>query len=469
MDFREMAARAADVVAQYYEEVGALPLMPATSPEQLRGLLAEPLPRAGVAFEEALRVVRDVIYPLSRHNAHPRFFGYVASPGTPVAAAGDLLTAGLNANVTSWRSAPAAAEMEHLVIDWVKQMLGYPATAAGLLVSGGSMANLSALAAMRTWKAPQSGREGLDRKLRVYVSGEGHFSLHKAARLLGIGTDNVVTIGTGEALRMDLDELQRAIAGDRAAGYVPACVVANAGSANSGAFDSLEGVAAIAEREDLWMHVDGAYGGFAALSDVARPLFAAIGRAHSVSLDPHKWLYLSAGCGCVLYRDPAVARATFSHDADYTRTIGLADDAAFVFWDYGPELSRPFRALSLWLQFKVYGTELLGRWIGENIACARYFATLVEESGDFELLAPVGLSIFCFRYRPPGYTGDLNALNERVMAAVQASGTSYLSSASVRGQFALRGCVLNWRTERPDMEQLLRDVRKAGERCAAQE
>jgi glutamate/tyrosine decarboxylase-like PLP-dependent enzyme len=462
-----MAAQAAEVVARYYAEVSDLPLMPATSAEAVHEALAETLPRSGVPFEQALAVVRDVVYPLCRHNAHPRFFGYVASPGTPVAAAGDLLTAGLNANVTSWRSSPAAAEMEHVVLGWLKSMLGYPEAAGGVLVSGGSMANLSAMAAMRTAKAPEAGRSGYAARLRVYVSEEGHFSIHKAARMLGIGSENVRVVATDEALRMDLADLQCAIDEDRRAGLTPACVVANAGSANSGAFDPLAEIAAIAERERLWFHVDGAYGAFAALAESTRPMFVGIERADSVTLDPHKWLYVSNGCGCILYRDPAMARATFSHDADYVRTVGFAGDEAFAFWDYSPELSRPFRALGLWLQFKVYGADALGRAIARNIACAQYFGRLVEQSSDFELLAPVGLSIFCFRYRPAGFPGDLNSLNERTLARVQRSGTSYLSSAGIRGRFALRGCVLNYRTMERDMELLLEDVRTGALHCSA--
>ena len=180
-----------------------------------------------------------------------------------------------------------------------------------------------------------------------------------------------------------------------------------------------------------------------------------------MALDPHKWLYLPVGCGCVLYRDAAAARAAFSENADYTRVVGLEHDEAFAFWDYGPELSRPFRALDLWLLLKSVGTRAIGEAIEDNIACAKYFADLVRATDDFEMLAPVDLSIFCFRARPRGFTGDLDALNERVMLEVQRGGSSYLSNTRVRGVFALRGCVLNYRTTKRDMEILLDDVRKA--------
>jgi aromatic-L-amino-acid decarboxylase len=247
---------------------------------------------------------------------------------------------------------------------------------------------------------------------------------------------------------------------DREAGHLPFCVVASAGTAGTGAVDPIGEIADFAHAHNLWLHVDGAYGGFSALAPSARAFFRRIGEADSVALDPHKWLYLPVGCGCVLYRDPAAARAAFGENAEYTRVVGLEDDEAFAFWDYGPELSRPFRALDLWLLLKSVGTQAIGEAIENNIACAKYFAELVSATDDFEMLAPVDLSIFCFRYRPRGFTGDLDALNERVMLEVQRGGSSYLSNARVRGAFALRGCVLNYRTTKRDMEILLEDVRK---------
>jgi len=225
--------------------------------------------------------------------------------------------------------------------------------------------------------------------------------------------------------------------------------------------DPIGPIADLARAHNLWLHVDGAYGGFSALAPSARPFFHSIGEADSVALDPHKWLYLPVGCGCVLYRHAATARAAFSEDADYTRVVGLEHDEAFAFWDYGPELSRPFRALDLWLLLKSVGTRAISEAIEDNISCAKYFAGLIRAADDFEMLAPVDLSIFCFRARPPGYAGDLDALNERVMLEVQRSGSSYLSNTRIRGVFALRGCVLNYRTTNHDMDILLDDVREA--------
>jgi glutamate/tyrosine decarboxylase-like PLP-dependent enzyme len=458
-----MGRAAIDLVATYYDTLAGRAVLHPTTAADLHRLLDEPAPATGTSFPELLATVSGVVEEFSRHNGHPRFFGYVSSPGNPVNAVGSMIASALNINVTCWRSGPAAAEMELLTIRWLKEILGFPAGGAGLLVSGGSMANFAGIAAARSAKAPGVVRKGMGDagRMRLYCSAEAHFSIRKAAAMLGIGTDNVRAVQPDERLRMDLAALDCLVREDRHAGHLPFCVVASAGTAGTGAMDPIGAIADFARANDLWLHVDGAYGGIAALAPSVRHLFARIGEADSVSLDPHKWLYLPVGCGCVLYRDPAAARAAFSENAEYTRVIGLEEDETFAFWDYGPELSRPFRALDLWLLLKSAGTNALAEAIEENIACARYFEALVRGADDFEMLAPVDLSIFCFRYRPPGFAGNLDRLNEQVMVALQRAGSSYLSNASVHGKFALRGCVLNYRTTRGDMEKLLDDVRTA--------
>jgi glutamate/tyrosine decarboxylase-like PLP-dependent enzyme len=380
-----------------------------------------------------------------------------------VNAVGSLIQSALNSNVTCWRSAPAGTEMEHVVIGWLKEMLGMPVGAGGLLTSGGSMANFAGLAAARTAKAPgnvvRDGFAGVGRPMCVYVSAEGHFSITKAAGMLGLGERNVRQVPTNERMQIDLEQLERLVHEDRATGAIPFCVVANAGTTATGAVDPIGPLADFAEREGLWLHVDAAYGGFAALAPSASHLLKDIGRADSVALDPHKWMYLPVGCGCVLYRDPETARAAFGHSAEYTRAIGLVQDEAFAFWDYGPELSRPFRALDVWLLIKYAGAHILGEAIDRNIRCAKFLDRLVRESPDFEMLAPVELSVFCFRYT--GSEGDLNQVNERILLHLQRGGSTYLSNATIGGKFALRGCVLNFRTTDADMARVLTDARSA--------
>jgi aromatic-L-amino-acid decarboxylase len=447
-DLRVIGQATVEWAAEYLESLRGRPVLRPTTSAEVRALLQEPLPEEPVPFEDVLRIVTDTVSALSRHNGHPRFFGYVASPGSAIAAASAMIAAVMNVNVTSWRSGSTAAEMERLTVGWLKQMIGFPADSLGLFVSGGSMANLSALAAARAMKG-----SGI-----VYATEETHFSVRKATRLLGMGPVRLIPVD--DANRMDPVALSSAIDQDRADGATPAVVAASAGTAGTGAVDVLPEIARIAHAAGLWLHVDGAYGAFAALAPSARGLFDGIAEADSVSLDPHKWLYQTVGTGCVLYRDPAAARAAFSESAEYTRVIGLQQDEAFAFWDFGPELSRPFRALPLWMMLKTVGVRALSQAIEQNLACARYLEQLVRSSSDFEMLCPVGLSIFCFRYHPPGFHGDLNALNEALLLRLQNAGSSYVSNTKVRGQFALRGCVLNFRTTQRDMEILLDDIRR---------
>ena len=428
------------------------------SSREIRDRLDPALPAKGTDFDGLLKVFRETIIPFSRQNAHPRMFGYVQSPGTPLAAFADLLASTLNANLTVWRSAPAPVELERLTIDWIRQLLGFNAKAGGLFVSGGSMANLTALATARQAKDYSPGR------LRIYASSETHFSIAKAAALLGIGRESVRHIAIDEHFKIRVEDLVAKISADIEAGHVPFCVVANAGTVNTGAVDSLAEIREVADRFQLWMHVDGSYGALAILAKSASKLFAGIEQADSVALDPHKWLYLPVDVGCVIYRVPQIARAAFAHEAEYTRIIEEEADEAFAFWDYGPELSRRFRALKVWMLFKGVGLDSLSEAIENNLACARYFESLVKASDDFEMVAPVELSIFCFRHLPARLRSEspqaIDAFNERLMIALQRDGSSYLSNAMLGNRFALRGCVLNYRTTLRDMEILLDDLRR---------
>jgi glutamate/tyrosine decarboxylase-like PLP-dependent enzyme len=307
--------------------------------------------------------------------------------------------------------------------------------------------------------------------LRIYASTETHFSIPKAAALLGIGRENVRLVAVDERFKIRVDDLVAKINADLGAGYVPFCVVANAGTVNTGAVDSLAEIREVADRFQLWMHVDGSYGAFAVLAESARKLFEGMERADSIALDPHKWLYLPVDVGCVIYREPEIARSAFAHEAEYTRIIGEEAGEAFAFWDYGPELSRRFRALKVWMLLKGVGLDSLGEAIESNLACARHLESMVRASDDFEMVAPVELSIFCFRHVPaPLRTGSpqaIDAFNERLLIALQRDGSSYLSNATLGGRFALRGCVLNYRTTLRDMEILLDDLRRVARSLAA--
>ncbi len=457
-EIRDWGNSVIQLMADYLGDLRDRSVYRQMSSREIRDRLDAALPTKGIDFNGLLKVFRETIIPFSRQNAHPRMFGYVQSPGTPVAAFADLLASTLNANLTVWRSAPAPVEMERLTIDWIRQILGFNAEAGGLFVSGGSMANLAAIAAARQAKGDSSGR------LRIYASSETHFSIAKAAALLGIGRKNVRHVGIDDHFRIRVDDLVAKITADLEAGYVPFCVVANAGTVNTGAVDPLAEIREVADRFQLWMHVDGSYGAFAVLAESARKLFACIERADSIALDPHKWLYLPVDVGCVIYRDPEIARAAFAHEAEYTRIIGEEADEAFAFWDYGPELSRRFRALKVWMLLRGVGLDSLGEAIERNLECAHYFESMVRTSDDFEMVAPVELSIFCFRHVPAELRREspeaIDAFNECLLIALQRDGSSYLSNATLGGRFALRGCVLNYRTTLRDMEILLDDLRR---------
>jgi glutamate/tyrosine decarboxylase-like PLP-dependent enzyme len=470
-EIRAWGHAAVEAMAGYLDSLGHRRVYPRTTARQIREQLDPVLPAEGVDFDRLLKTFDDVIVAASRHNGHPRMFGYVQAPGTAIAALADLLASTLNANLTAWRSAPAAVEIERLTIDWIKQILGVSGHAAGLFVSGGSMANLAALAAARRAKAPAAlaseGAQCMSQKLRVYASDETHHSIAKAASLLGIGSDNVCHVGVDERFRIRIDDLVAKISEDLEAGHLPFCVVANAGTVATGAFDPLAQVSEVARRFNLWMHVDASYGGFAALAQSVRGLFDALPEADSIALDPHKWLYLPVDCGCVLYRDAEAARAAFAHEAEYTRVLEKAPDEAFAFWDYGPELSRRFRALKVWMMLKGVGLRVLGEAIEKDLACARHLERLVRASDDFEMLAPVELSIFCFRHVPSRLKGleeQLDAFNERLLIDLQRDGSSYLSNARLHGRFSLRGCVMNYRTTPRDMEILLDDLRRMAQK-----
>ena len=491
----ELARVLAGLALDYMETASTLPVFPETSAGHIAGLFRGPLPLEGVGLEALERDCGEIIGNI-RHNGHPRMFGYVASPSTPVGAFAALLASALNVNVTSWRSAPAATEIEHVTVGWLAELIGYAGGgknegAGGLLTSGGSMANLDALfIAHRTKQAAAQGREGetagdasrrglwgAGAPMTVYASDQVHLSIPKAADILGLGREHVRMVASDEGYRMDVRDLRERIEADSRAGLRPFCVVASAGTVSTGAVDPLEEVARVAREHSLWFHVDGAYGALAAADAGKRHLFRGLELADSVSLDPHKWLYAPLDCGCLLLREPERARAAFQGTEEgYIQVFERQEQESFAFWDYGVELSRPFRALKVWMMLRYYGARRVAAAIAEDMALAAHFGASVEASEDFELLAPVTLGICCFRYVPPDkrralaradererarLDSGLDELNARVMQKVQRGGRAYLSNAALRGRFALRASITNFRTTRRDVGVTLDAVRDA--------
>jgi len=479
---QELSSGVTQLVTEYFSEVSNLPVFPETRGGDTIAKIGSTLPFAGAPLEELLDDCRTIIGN-SRHNGHPRFFGYVASPATPPGAFADLIASALNANQTSWRSGPAATEIERTVINWLAELIGYgdgDHPSHGLLTSGGSLANLTALLmAHRAKSEPDVAAKGLwnSAPMTIYASDQIHMSIPKAADILGLGRAQVRLIPCDDRFRINLTSLRQTIAGDLESGLKPFCIVGSAGTVNTGAVDRLDEIADVATEFNLWFHIDGAYGALAALDDTKRHLFRGLERADSISLDPHKWLYVPIDSGCLLFRDEARARAAFSFDgADYIKVHEQDETEAFAFWNYGPELSRRFRALKIWLTLRYYGARRIARTIAEDNAIAAYLGEQVKAATDFELLAAPELSICCFRYVPPGFQtrpeaadeaaqapveNGLDQLNTQIMNAVQRGGRAYLSSATIRGKFALRACITNFRTTRADIDQTLEIIREA--------
>jgi len=479
-EIRELSAQAVALVLDYFAHISELPVFPDTTAEKIREQLPTTLPIEGEPLDELIKDCRTVI-GASRHNGHPRFFGYVASPSTPVGAFADLIASALNSNLTSWRSSPAATEVERTVVRWLGSMIGYGEDARGLLMSGGSMANLNALFIAHRVKAKdETSRKGLwyaGQPMTVYASDQVHLSIPKAADVLGLGRDQVRLVRTDERFRLDVRSLREHLASDINNNLRPFCIVASAGTVNTGAVDPLNEIAQVAEEFGLWLHVDGAYGALAALDESKRALFAGIERADSVSLDPHKWLYAPVDCGCLLFRDERSVKGVFSEgEADYIKIHEQTDDESFAFWDYGIELSRRFRALKIWLMLRYYGASRVAAAISKDNALAAELAERVDAAEDFELLAPTKLSICCFRYVPPALGKKLAAaddeerarinvrldeLNARIMHRVQRGGRAYLSNATLLGRYGLRACITNFRTTSKDILETLETVRDA--------
>lgn len=469
---REILGRSAlDWALRYFHSQSNLPVYPAVSETELSRQLSSSLP---IEPQDPAAVMSEFeqIVSGSRHNGHPRMFGYVQSSGSFAGVAGDLLASALNQNVTSWRSAPSATTIEHQVIDWLKEMVGFDPAGSGVLLSGGSFANFAGLAAaIRASTSVDVNREGVARlpgAPRIYTSTMTHMSIAKAASMLGIGKNAVVEVPVDDAHRMDPRLLARQIQGDRASGHHAICVVATAGDVNTGAIDPLDAIADVCEANQLWLHVDGSYGALAAQSPQVGDAMRALGRADSMSLDPHKWLYAPLDTGCLLVRHASALRAAFSEGAGYIDVVADRDMSEYAYWDHTPELSRRFRALKIWFVLKIHGARALQQAIEANIAVAQHLARTVETSSDFELMAPAPLSIVCFRYIGAGVTGPaaIDAFNKRLMVEVQREGDSYLSNATIGGRFALRACIVNFRTTPADVERLLDTIRRVAARMA---
>jgi aromatic-L-amino-acid decarboxylase len=426
-------------------------------PEDVRTALKEPLPLEPQGVEQAYGDFRNHVLPYSNGNAHPRFFGWVQGNGIPLAMMADMLASGMNPHMAGFNQSPAI--VEHQVIAWLAELMGMPG-ASGVLASGGTMANLMGLAVARHAKAGFDVRKhGIydQPRLVVYASTETHSWAKKSVELFGLGTESLHLIPVDSAFGIRPDLLQAAIAEDRRAGKRPICVIGNAGTVNTAAIDDLAALADICCEQDLWFHVDGAFGALATLSTALRPLLSGMKRADSLAFDLHKWMYLPFECACLLVRDAETHRATFASSASYLAQHDRGVIAGGLpFADRGIELTRGFKALKIWMSLKAYGVNAFTRVIQQNVEQARYLAELVTAHPDLEVLAPVSLNIVCFRFAAKGVDEDeLNRINREALLRLQESGTAVPSSTSIDGKFAIRCAIVNHRSRTSDFDLLV--------------
>jgi len=476
-EFRRLGHRAVDLLADWLGGIPAGPVFAPMTPAEREALMAQPLPDAGVAPDAILERFASAVLPHPMGNGHPRFFGWVNSAPAPMGALAELLAATMNPSCAGGDH--AAIYVERCAVRWLMELVGFPAEGSmGLLVSGGSVASLTALAAARHraaaalgWSVRAEGLQPPHPRLVLYMGEEGHSCLRKAAELLGLGSEAVRVLPADADHRLDPAAVAAAIARDRAAGLQPFCVAASAGTVSTGAVDPLDALADLCAREGLWFHVDGAYGAVAAVAPERAARFAGLARADSLVLDPHKWLAVPVECGAVLVRDGAGLRDAFSLVPPYLRTEeGKGFGGLPWYSEYGVQQTRGFRALKLWMTLQHAGRAGVRRLVSRHLALAAHLAELVDAAPRLERLAPVELSIVCFRYVPEGPARDgaaLDALNKRIMETLQAEGRAFVTNGVVGGRFALRACVLHHSTAEDDLRALVALVQETGARCAS--
>ena len=471
--FRAHGHRLVDQLAELLEAIPQGPVTVDQSPSAVCHSLnlTGPLPETGTDAGVLLESTARALFAHSLFNAHPRFFGYITAPPAPIGVLGDFLAAALNANAGAWVLSPAATEIERQTVRWIAELVGCSPESGGLLVSGGNMANLvcfwAARAAAPGWNVREEGvaaRNG--RQLLAYASAETHTWIQKAADLSGIGTSAVRWIPTGPDLRIDLTALRARLDADTAAGGVPFIVVGTAGSVSTGAVDPLVELAALCRERQIWFHVDGAYGGFAACVPDAPGDLRALAEADSVAVDPHKWLYAPLEAGCALVRDPEGLRNAFAYHPPYYHF----EETVTNYVDYGPQNSRGFRALKVWLALRQAGAAGYRQMITGDIALSRALAEGVRASEELELVTQ-GLSISTFRFVPQelrartaeSSVGEyLDRLNRQLLERLQREGEVFVSNAVVRGRFVLRACIVNFHTDVGDVEEVPSIVTRVG-------
>ncbi|TMB59655.1 MAG: aminotransferase class V-fold PLP-dependent enzyme [Chloroflexi bacterium] len=454
---RELGHQVVDAIAErLVRPWDATPIIAAASPDELAARLAEPAPEDGRPFDELLRRLDRDVLPFMTRNEHPGYFAYIPGSGTWPSALGDLIASGLNMDVGSWSLSAGPSELELVVLDWFKQWIGYPSHAAGVLTSGGSAANMTALACAR-----EAVVGAMSDRLVVYCADHAHSSVARAARILGFRPDQLRVLPVDERYRMRPDALVHAMDADIRAGREPLFVAAVAGSTSTGAVDPLREIAAICKERGVWLHVDGAYGAFAVLSERGRATLRGLELADSITLDPHKWLYQPFECGCLLVRQGHQLLNAFEIVPDYLRDAKTGVPREVNFADYGMQLSRTSHAIKVWLSVQYFGLAAFREAIDRCIDLAQHAEERIRRSDRLELVSPAALGIVCFRRRTDGSEDEAERTNAHLIRALSRGSIGFVSSTRLRGRFAVRLCVLNHTSRREDVDAVIDHFERA--------
>lgn len=452
---QQLGHKVADLVAHHLATLREQPVIASTPRHELNRELLTPAPRESTDFDAIVSTLQQSVFPYHAREPHPGFLAYIPSCPTFPALLGDWIATGYNFFAGVWPVAAGPNEIEMVVLEWIREWMGLPHGSGGILTSGGSAANMTAVVAARH-AAVENGADIT--KLTVYTSAQAHSSVTRATWIAGISRENVHVVEMDELFRMRTKDLEAAINADRANGLTPFLVVGSAGTTNTGSVDPLDEIADLCERERLWFHVDAAYAGFAALAKEGRERLGAIHRADSLTLDPHKWLFVPFECGCLMVRDPVKLTDAFRIMPEYLKDVQPGDEEV-NFADMGEQLTRYSRALKIWMSVKYFGTDIIARAIQDSMDRARLLESLVKSSGRYQSLCPAQFGIFCFRARPDSIEeSGLDELNERINNRVVAEGRYLISSTRLRGNFSLRMCTLGFRTTDDDIRGLFASI-----------
>lgn len=467
--FRDWLAQASDLVIDQFTDLEKRKAYHHYPQATVASWFDEEVPEQGMPIEAVLADVQRKVMEPATGNLGPHMYGYVVAGGTQVSILAELLAATINQNVAKWHLAPTSTEVEKRVVQWVKTMLGYPGQGGGVMVSGGSAANLAGLTVARNVFYEHLGirRKGLfgQAPFTVYASEEVHSCVDKSMDMLGLGTDHLRRIATNEDFTINIELLKEQIAADKTAGFQPFCIIGNAGTVNTGAIDNLSALADIATANDMWFHVDGAYGGIVGCVPELRPLYVGIERANSVALDFHKWLYQPFEVGCLLVNDWSTLRQAYFKKAAYLATDLETEQNRIDFNEHYFQLSRSDKSLKTWMSIKTYGMERIRAMITKDIDLTKYLVKRIEEAADFELTGTGPLAAVCFRYTGQFTDNqDITTLNERIVPALEADGRVFLPGTRLNGTFALRACIINHRKDESNIDYLLTVIREIGQK-----